>query len=217
MRIVFTIGGWPAALHHRCERRSVGVRRPDLEDVDALRDQLVVPCEAAQDRRLLLRAGVVSHVRRRGQEQLQRRQTLLTIDDRVERDCARPVDDLVEHDRSEEVRVTRIATAVQALFQDGLDVLPKRLPLPLGVPHVRPLVEGHDVADVTLKQLLHCPRVRLHARTFVGRAAAVKRPVRRLRHLGLWPRHSRWPGADTPRTSVARRPDITGVGNAWRG
>src|SRR2546428_432415 len=83
--------------------------------------------------------SVVGHVAGRAEDELERRQALLAIDDGVEGDRSRRVDDLLEDDRAEEVGEAVFLATVQAVLEDRLDVVPKRLPLTLRVPDVRAL------------------------------------------------------------------------------
>lgn len=77
------------------------------------------------------------------QEELQRSQSLLAIDDRSDRQLAHRMRQLLDDYRAEEVGLRLLLRARHAAFGDADDVLPERLPLGCLIPDVSPLEEGH--------------------------------------------------------------------------
>jgi hypothetical protein len=154
-------------VHDHPERCLVPVSGPDLEHlVGVLGDLRIVQHQNPQclgiHRNPVLLDDVLSGI----QQQLQRGQSLLAIDDVADGDEACGDELLVKDDRSEEMRGHRCGTVargrVEQAFGDRADVLPQRLPLVFKAPHVRPLEQRHDVADVVAEDPRWRERLSLH-------------------------------------------------------
>lgn len=159
----------------RLEVVPVGVRRPDLEALDLRIAHAAVlgePREVVVEARLL---RALHDIAEGSEQELQRRQALLPVDDLDGVDLP-PVDlDLVEDHRPEEVVLDAVAARAPRLtVEDGLgasgDVLPERLPLLVLLPHVRALEKRHDVPPLLLEHLDERELARLHAATSPPRA-----------------------------------------------
>lgn len=174
--------------HRRNERRSIDVRRPDLQQVGPLGPQRIVLGEVGDQ----LRVGVGANRRQRphggGEQKLQRREPLLPIDHDELRDLTRDHRHAVEHDRAEEMR-PHLRGAHLLVAEHRADVIPQQLPLMLAVPDIRPLIQRHDVADVALEQLLDGVRIRLHPVPSWRDPTSFRRTSANRRNGGLTGRH----------------------------
>jgi hypothetical protein len=155
---------------HRCaEGILVAVGRPDLVHlVGMLGNRCIVEDEHAQRLRVHRRSVLLHHRLSRVKQQLQRRQPLLAIDHMSHGDEARRDPLLIEDDRPEEVRgdrqaAVRVGGGFHQLLGQRADVLPERVPLVFLGPHVRPLEERYDIADVEAEETSGGQRLCLHS------------------------------------------------------
>ncbi len=144
---------------HRCaEGILVAVGRPDLVDlVGMLGDRCIVEDKYAQRLGVHRRAVLLDHRLSRVEQQLQRRQPLLAVDHMPHGDEARRDPLLIQDDRPEEVRgdrqaAVRVGGGIHQLLGQRTDILPERVPLVVSGPHVRPLEERYDIADVRAEE-----------------------------------------------------------------
>ena len=151
--------------HHGVERWAVAVRRPDLELIlgpgpERLRvrhERLDPHCRRRSAHREQLDVQGV-------QQQLQRRQPLLAVDDRSLLHQPGRVLDLLQDDGAEKVRMVLPSGLRQEPIGHPNDVVPQRLPLVLLVPDVRSLEQRHDKPLRLHEHHLRCPDLRLHTR-----------------------------------------------------
>ncbi|MNY26518.1 hypothetical protein D3C86_1603740 [compost metagenome] len=72
----------------------------------------------------------------------------------------------VQDNGAEEMRPPRsLPLSVETDLRLPLDILPKRLPLPLLAPDICTLIERHDVTALTLEELVDRQLVRLQSHT----------------------------------------------------
>jgi hypothetical protein len=121
-----------------------------------LGNALVVQHKNAQSLRIHRRTVLLNDPLSRIQEQLERRQPLLTVDDVANADEGRRIQLLIKNDRAKEMRCDSGSTeTLQRRFKDSLgdvaNVLPQRSPLIFPVPHIGTLEQRDHVANVVAK------------------------------------------------------------------
>jgi len=94
------------------------------------------------------------------EEELQRGEPLLTVDDKPGFEAAGLLGLLFEDDCTEKVGPRRLVGKKPA--GDGFDVVPQRLPLLLFLPHAGPLVKRHDMPAVLAEDRLEVERASVH-------------------------------------------------------
>jgi hypothetical protein len=159
--LVVVDGRWRG--HDGVERRPITVGRPDLKpifrpDAEGLRvgDKWLDPHRRrGRTHRQQLRVESV-------EEELQRSQALLPIDDRAFLHQPGLIGELLQHDRPQEVRIVRSLAPSQMAVGDSYDVVPERLPLVLLIPDVRPVEKRNDEPLGKHEDHLRRPDLRLH-------------------------------------------------------
>ena len=99
----------------------------------------------------------------RVEEELQRRQPLLPVDDRPFLHRPSRILHLLEHDCAKEMRVMPAAGVLKQPLRDAHDVTPQRLPLVVLIPHIWPLKQRHDKPLRLHEHHLRCADLSLHA------------------------------------------------------
>lgn len=155
-------------IHDFGEGGTILVRVFELEDGRTrAHEALVVVGEATQAVGERCLAARVERTLRRIEQHLQRRESLLPVNDLVGHEIAQASRLQLEDDRTQEVLHFGLR-AGEAKIRQPADVLPQRFSLLLLLPHIRPLEERN------LQVLRRCegqewrPNVRFHARNLSG-------------------------------------------------
>ena len=141
---------------HELERLAVGRRRPHLEPLVLAVHPARVDRQPLEVLFEVLVARRPRRVAERGQEHLERRQTLLAVHDVARVHLPPERRQLAQHHGPQEVGPGLVAApAVVVVDPVGrlAHVVPQRRPLLLLLPHVGPLEHGEHVAALFLKQL----------------------------------------------------------------
>ena len=167
---IFVASGRSAVLHRRFKRAPIQARRPQLEFLVAV--DTAVEHQARDPLGLTRRSELFEDLLCCVQQDLGRRQSLLSIDDQTGLDLGGSRQLLLKYHRPHEVLASAFLglraapSQVRQFFEIALgripNIVPERFPLFVLVPHVGPLKCWDDVSDVLLEEALQRQGVCLH-------------------------------------------------------